>query len=159
MAVPSSSEIPRICNSPEFLTFAEGIKRDLQVSIVPNLKTVTANGTSASDASPEYTFKFRCQRSNSDFLITAREMLEQFLVNHNIHVYPSPTSHTHKRGDSFAEAFPHFDSKVLSAAAKTRGKPLLIVAGVTHPFVFVYSGVSRSRTFRSCPWRPAITTG
>ncbi|KAK0233391.1 cytoplasmic protein [Armillaria fumosa] len=120
MAVPSSSEIPRICNSPEFLAFAEGIKRDLQVSIVPNLKTITANGTSASDASPEYTFKFQCQRSNSDFLITAREMLEQFLVNHNIHVYPSPTSHTHKRGDSFAEAFPHFDSKVLSAAAKTR---------------------------------------
>ncbi|EEB87882.1 hypothetical protein MPER_14575, partial [Moniliophthora perniciosa FA553] len=43
-------------------------------------------------------------------------MLEQFLINHNIRVFPSPTSHTHKRGDSFAEAFPHFDSKLLSTA-------------------------------------------
>jgi hypothetical protein len=48
-------------------------------------------------------------------------MLEQFLVNHGVHLYPSSTGQTHKRGDSFAEAFPHFDSKVLSAA-KTRGK-------------------------------------
>jgi hypothetical protein len=44
--------------------------------------------------------------------------LEQFLLNHNVHVYPSPTAHTHKRGDSFAEAFPHFDSKVLSTARR-----------------------------------------
>jgi hypothetical protein len=42
------------------------------------------------------------------------------LQNHNVHVYPSPTAHTHKKNDSFAEAFPHFDSKVLSTA-RTRG--------------------------------------
>jgi hypothetical protein len=51
-------------------------------------------------------------------LLAARETLEQFLLNHNVHVYPSPTAHTHKRGDSFAEAFPHFDSKVLSTARR-----------------------------------------
>lgn len=66
----------------------------------------------------EFSFKFRCQRSNTDFLLAAREMLEQFLLNHNVRVYPSPTAHTHKRGDSFAEAFPHFDSKVLSTARR-----------------------------------------
>ncbi len=115
MAVPPSSEVPRLCNSQEFLTFTEGVKRDLQVSIVPNIKSISSNGNGVSDVSPEYSFKFRCQRSNSDFLITARELLEQWLLNHNVHVYPSPTAHTHKRGDSFAEAFPHFDSKVLSA--------------------------------------------
>jgi hypothetical protein len=124
MAVPPNSDLPRLCASPEFTNLVERVKRELQVSITPNFKVLGASNGAASSSTPEmpaeYSFKFRCQRSNSDFLITAREMLEQFLLNHNVHVYPSPTSHSHKRGDSFAEAFPHFDSKVLSTA-KTRG--------------------------------------
>ncbi|RDB29615.1 Meiotically up-regulated gene 60 protein [Hypsizygus marmoreus] len=121
MAVPPSAELPRVLNSVDFNNLVERVKRELQVSIVPNIKTMnTTNGTTGSETPTEISFKFRCQRSNSDFLITAREMFEQFLLNHNIHVYPSPTAHIHKRGDSFAEAFPHFDSKVLSTA-KTRG--------------------------------------
>lgn len=121
MAVPPSTDLPRVLNSPEFNNLVERVKRELQVSISPNIKSnTTANGSSGTDSPTEISFKFRCQRSNSDFLITAREMFEQFLLNHNIHVYPSPTAHIHKRGDSFAEAFPHFDSKVLSTA-KTRG--------------------------------------
>ncbi|KAF8640963.1 hypothetical protein AX17_000609 [Amanita inopinata Kibby_2008] len=125
MAVPPNADLPRVCASSEFNSLVERVKRELQVSISPNFKVIgTSNGSAATapsaEAPAEYSFKFRCQRSNSDFLITAREMLEQFLLNHNVHVYPSPTSHSHKRGDSFAEAFPHFDSKVLSAA-KTRG--------------------------------------
>jgi hypothetical protein len=120
MAVPYSADLPRLCASSEFTAFVERVKREFQVSIVPNIRTPSSTvGVSGSEPPPEYSFKFRCQRSNSDFLITAREMLEQFLINHNVHVYPSSTSHTHKRGDSFAEAFPHFDSKVLSTA-KTR---------------------------------------
>ncbi|KAL0950895.1 hypothetical protein HGRIS_007654 [Hohenbuehelia grisea] len=122
MAVPPSADLPRICASADFIAFVERVKRDFQVSIMPNIKSHASNGGAGSGAETpsEYTFKFRCQRSNSDFLITAKEMLEQFLMTHNVLVYPSPTAHTHKRGDSFAEAFPHFDSKVLSAA-KTRG--------------------------------------
>ena len=127
MAVPPNSDLPRLSASPEFTNLVERVKRELQVSITPNFKVLGASNGAASsstmtapEAPAEYSFKFRCQRSNSDFLITAREMLEQFLLNHNVHVYPSPTSHSHKRGDSFAEAFPHFDSKVLSTA-KTRG--------------------------------------
>jgi hypothetical protein len=121
MAVPPSADLPRICASDGFHKLADRVKRELQVSIVPNVKPAsTANGNSGSETPTEFSFKFRCQRSNSDFLITAREMLEQFLISNNILVYPSPTAHTHKRGDSFAEAFPHFDSKVLSTA-KTRG--------------------------------------
>jgi hypothetical protein len=123
MAVPPNPDLPRLCTSSEFASFVERIKRDFHVCIVPNMK-VALNGVAPPDPLSEYSFKFRCQRSQSDFLITAREMLEQFLLNHNVHVYPSPTAHTHKRGDSFAEAFPHFDSKVLSTA-KTRGQPLL----------------------------------
>ncbi|KAH6917634.1 cytoplasmic protein [Coprinopsis sp. MPI-PUGE-AT-0042] len=123
MAVPPNPDLPRMVSTPDFAALVDRVKRELQVSISPNFKGLmpyASNGNSAPEAAADYSFKFRCQRSNSDFLITAREMLEQFLLNHNIHVYPSPTSHTHKRGDSFAEAFPHFDSKVLSAA-RTRG--------------------------------------
>lgn len=121
MAVPPSTELPRVCASPEFNAVVEHIKRELQVSITPNFKWAgLTNGNTGTETPSEYSFKFRCQRSNSDFLITAREMLEQFLQNHNVHVYPSPTAHAHKKNDSFAEAFPHFDSKVLSTA-RTRG--------------------------------------
>ncbi|EKM83401.1 hypothetical protein AGABI1DRAFT_65960 [Agaricus bisporus var. burnettii JB137-S8] len=121
MAVPPNTDLPRLCTLPEFINLVESVKRELQVSISPNFKqTVTSNGASGTETPTDYSFKFRCQRSNSDFLITAREMLEQFLMNHNAHVYPSPTSQGHKRGDSFADAFPHFDSKVLSTA-RTRG--------------------------------------
>ncbi|KIY63680.1 hypothetical protein CYLTODRAFT_457903 [Cylindrobasidium torrendii FP15055 ss-10] len=117
MAVPPNPELTRLCASAEFSAFAETIKRDLQVSVSPNFRSFPANGNGATpEPTTEYSFKFRCQRSNSDFLVPGREMLEQWLINHNIHVYPSPTAHTHKRGDSFAEAFPHFDSKVLSAS-------------------------------------------
>ena len=121
MAVPHSAELPRVYASPEFIGLTEHVKRELQVSITPNFKKPTvSNGHSGSETPTEYSFKFRCQRSNSDFLITAREMLEHFLQNHNVPVFPSPTAHTHKKNDSFAEAFPHFDSKVLSTA-RTRG--------------------------------------
>ena len=144
MAVPPSPDLPVVCASPEFVAFVERVKREFQVSITPNLKLPvpihSTNGSStsldhpsASQASPqgqvqlqgEFSFKFRCQRSNSDFLLAAREMLEQFLLNHNVRVYPSPTAHTHKRGDSFAEAFPHFDSKVLSTARRHGKYPLI----------------------------------
>lgn len=93
------------------MAFAERIKREFQVSMMPILK----QSTKGSPSSPtQCSFKFMCQRSNSDFLITARELLEQFLVTQNIPVYP--TFKTHKRADSFAESLPHFDSKLLSAA-------------------------------------------
>ncbi|KAG6885949.1 hypothetical protein C0993_007451 [Termitomyces sp. T159_Od127] len=121
MAVPPSADLPRVLSAPDFNNLVERVKRELQVSIVPNIKSsAPTNGNSEADSPTEISFKFRCQRSNSDFLITARDMLEQFLLNHNIHVYPSPTAHIHKRGDSFADSFPHFDSKVLPTA-KARG--------------------------------------
>ncbi|KAF7306713.1 KH domain protein [Mycena indigotica] len=116
MGVPPSAELSRLIVSPEFSSLVERIKRELQVSIVPNMKMATVNEDAGAEIPSEFSFKFRCQRSNSDFLVTAREMLEQFLTNHNIHLFPAPASHVHKRGDSFAEAFPHFDSKLLSTA-------------------------------------------
>ena len=116
MAVPPNPDLGRICASAEFLGFADKVKRDFQVVIVPNIKTAPPSPGHSPDLPVECSFKFRCQRSNSDFLVTAREVLEQFLISHNVHVYPSATSRTHKRSDSFADAFPHFDSKVLPTA-------------------------------------------
>jgi hypothetical protein len=121
MAVPPHAELPRLCTSPEFAQFVERIKHDFQLVISPNVKALGSVGRAGTDSPSECSFKFRCQRSNTDFLLTARELLEQFLLDHNVHVYPSPTAHTHKRGDSFAEAFPHFESKLL-ATTRTRGK-------------------------------------
>ena len=112
MSVPPSADIGRVCSSQDFLAFAERIKRDFQVSIVPSVKKA-ANG-SPSVSPGECSIKFVCQRSNSDFLMTAREHLEQYLVSQNVPVYP--TFKTHRRADSFAESLPHFDSKLLSAA-------------------------------------------
>ncbi|KAI0961293.1 hypothetical protein AcV7_000429 [Taiwanofungus camphoratus] len=114
MAVPAHPELPRICASADFVAFTERVKHDFQVVVSPNIKTPSPNNVS--EIPLECSFKFRCQRSNSDFLVTARDMLEQFLISHNAHVYPSATSRTHQRSDSFADAFPHFDSKVLSTA-------------------------------------------
>ena len=115
MAVPLHPDLARICTSADFAAFADRVKRELQVVVLPNVKASVSNGSMA-EGPPECSFKFRCQRSNSDYLATAREMLEQFLIEHNVHVYPSATSRTHQRGDSFTDAFPHFDSKVLSTA-------------------------------------------
>ncbi|KLO20412.1 cytoplasmic protein [Schizopora paradoxa] len=114
LAIPPNSELPRVCGSPDFLAFAERIKREFQVSIAPIMKS----STKGSPGTPgQCSFKFMCQRSNSDFLITARELLEQFLISQNIPVFPM--FKTHRRADSFAESLPHFDSKLLSAAHGT----------------------------------------
>lgn len=121
MSVPPHVDLPHLCTSPDFAAFVERTKREYQVVISPNMKPAVAPSQPGSDIGPsECTFKFRCQRSNTDALVTAREMLEQFLLDHNFHVYPSPTAHTHKRGDSFTSAFPHFNSKLL-ATMRTRG--------------------------------------
>jgi hypothetical protein len=135
MAVPPHADLLALCAKPDFASFVDRIKREYQVVISPNMKTpVTpssngggngAPGAGGAEFSGECAFKFRCQRSNTDALMTAREMLEQFLLDHNVHVYPSPTAHTHKRGDSFTQAFPHFNSKLLSTM-RTRGECMSI---------------------------------
>jgi len=65
-------------------------------------------------------FKLNCLQSAKESTSTVKEMLDQFFVTHNIHMYPVAPTRVHKRGDSFADAFPHFDSKLLSHP-RTRG--------------------------------------
>ncbi len=103
MHVPGHPELLRVATSQDFIAFSERMKREYQVAVIPLMND---QGLSPSS------FKFKCQRSNSDCLITVRETLEIFLIGNHVHVYPSP--HSHKRVDSFTDAFPHFNSKVLS---------------------------------------------
>ncbi|CUA73887.1 Vigilin 1 [Rhizoctonia solani] len=109
MVVPPHSELASIVQSADYITFSENCKRDYQVVIVPQIP--------ASGSGERPSFKFRCQRSNSDFLATAREQLEAFLVSSGVEVYPSTMG---KRADSYiTDAFPHFGSKLLSTTAPT----------------------------------------
>jgi hypothetical protein len=122
MPVPYSSDLTRLCASAEFSAFAEQIKREFQVTISSSIKKAVpppspSPGSAKRLSLHECSFKFACQRSSRDSLGNIREALEQFLVEHNVHVYP--TSNVHKRADSFADAFPHFNSKLLSSAATT----------------------------------------
>jgi len=48
--------------------------------------------------------------SNIDFLGSARDALEEYLVSRKVVVYPSNRG---GRNDSFADAFPHFNSALL----------------------------------------------
>lgn len=105
MVVPPHSELASIVQSTDYITFSESCKRDFQVVIVPQIP--------ASGSGERPSFKFRCQRSNSDFLATAREQLEAFLTGAGVEVYPSTLG---KRADSYiTDAFPHFGSKLLSS--------------------------------------------
>ena len=108
--VPPNAELTKLATSPEFIVFAEGIKRDHQIAIAPSTKFGQGD---------EAIFKFRCQRSNIDFLGTARDSLEEFLAQRGIQVYPSPA---HKRADSFTDAFSHFNSKLLATGGNGQGE-------------------------------------
>lgn len=170
MTIPAHPDLIRVTSQPEFNNLVEHVKRELQVSIVPSFKRATGgspvamNGsmptespteTKPSPTVQEYMFKFRCQRSNTDFLPTARELLEQFLTKHHVFGGTSPTTSNvpltasvsgsgsssgaagtaagttatttsgqgtsvlHRRTDSFADAFPHFESRVLASNVGT----------------------------------------
>jgi hypothetical protein len=73
--VPPNPDLTRLVTSTEFILFAERVKRDHQIAIVPSAKFGQGN---------ESIFKFRCQRSNIDFLGTARDSLEEWLGQRNV---------------------------------------------------------------------------
>ncbi|KAF8585543.1 hypothetical protein K439DRAFT_1646564 [Ramaria rubella] len=126
MIIPPHVELTRLISAPEFAAFADRVKNELEVDITAFSGPSSSSGTSTStSSSPESAstgpgepfFRIRCQRSNSDSVATAREMLENFLVQNNVPVYQP--SGGHRRSDSFADAFPHFNSKLLSTSTAT----------------------------------------
>ncbi|PWZ03626.1 hypothetical protein BCV70DRAFT_20437 [Testicularia cyperi] len=104
---PHSTELTQAIQSPEFATLAEQLKRDLSISVSPVVESQQRPGA-------EVVFQLRLNRSNADFLPTAKDAIEDFLLGRNANVYASPSR---TRSDSFASAFPHFANKLLSTAA------------------------------------------
>jgi len=72
--------------------------------------------TDSDDDSEEedYLFIFKYSRNNEGYLQNAKELLVQYLINNQIEVYDDEIRVRRPRSDSFAEAFPHFNSKILS---------------------------------------------
>ena len=100
--VPFAPDLPRVTGSPDFVQLVERLKRDLQIAIISPTRY---------NQGEDSLFKFRCQRSNIDFLGSARDALEEYLVQRKVVVYP--TNRGGGRNDSFADAFPHFNSALL----------------------------------------------
>ncbi|KAF9114158.1 hypothetical protein BGX27_011514 [Mortierella sp. AM989] len=65
----------------------------------------------------DHVFVFKYSRNNEDHLQSAKELLVQYLVHNQIEVYDDEIRVQRPRSDSFAEAFPHFNSKILSSVA------------------------------------------
>ncbi|CAO1614561.1 unnamed protein product [Sympodiomycopsis kandeliae] len=102
---PSAPNLQQVLGSQEFVALTERVKRDLSITIVTG--PIPAGATEA-------VFKLRLSRSNSDFLPTAKDLLEDFLVSRNVNVYAAPAR---ARSDSFASSFPHFATKLISTPA------------------------------------------
>jgi len=112
LVIPQHPDVPSLCNSGDFSSVVDRIRRDYQVTIVP-----VASADAPTSSRSEHAFKFFCQKSNSDYLSAAREQFEQFLNTHGVQTYPY--NPPHQRPDSFAEAFPHFPSKLLATPTQS----------------------------------------
>ncbi|KAJ7900099.1 cytoplasmic protein [Mycena olivaceomarginata] len=104
MNVPPSPELARLCVSSDLTALSSVSSGSCRCRSCPISKCPSSMRTTGTETPSEYTFKFRCQR---------KKCSNNSSGTHNIHLFPPPVSHVHKRGDSFAEAFPHFDSKLL----------------------------------------------
>ncbi|CAO1638004.1 unnamed protein product [Parajaminaea phylloscopi] len=105
---PNAPTLMNVVKLQDFRALTDRVKRDLNISIEP---VVTASAAEA-------VFKLRLSRSNSDFLPTAKDLLEDFLVSRNINVYAAPAR---ARSDSFASSFPHFATKLISTPTADNG--------------------------------------
>ncbi|KAJ9474011.1 KH domain-containing protein [Pseudozyma hubeiensis] len=103
---PNSTELADAIQTDEFTALAEQLKRDLSIAVSPVIEQRRPGG--------EAVFKLQLNRSNTDFLPTAKDAIEDFLINRNANIYAAPSR---ARSDSFASAFPHFANKLISTAA------------------------------------------
>lgn len=83
-----------------------------------SLSSLTDSDDEDEDSEEEdLVFIFKYSRNNEDYLQSAKELLVQFLIDNQIEVYDDEIRIQRPRSDSFAEAFPHFNSKILSSVA------------------------------------------
>ncbi|GAA5991657.1 hypothetical protein JCM10908_001077 [Rhodotorula pacifica] len=104
--LPHSTEMASLTLSQDFVNLTEKIKRDLNITILP---WVDRSGNNE-----ETIIRFCLNRSNVDFLGTSRDLVEEYLVQRNINLYPGSLR---PRSDSLADVFAPFNSKLLSTSA------------------------------------------
>lgn len=69
-----------------------------------------------SEKESDYAFTFKYSKNNTDCLQSAINILIDFLKDNEVSLYPDVNSPVGRpRSDSFADAFPHFNSKLLSS--------------------------------------------
>ncbi|OZJ06017.1 hypothetical protein BZG36_01075 [Bifiguratus adelaidae] len=74
--------------------------------------------TQMEEKEAEVAFIFRFTRNNMDCLQSATEVLIQYLREAQVPLFPETKSDLRRpRSDSFADAFPHFNSKLLASVA------------------------------------------
>ncbi|GAA5876213.1 hypothetical protein JCM1840_007074 [Sporobolomyces johnsonii] len=108
--LPHSSEMAALTLSQDFVNLTEKIKRDLNITILP--------WVDRSGAGEETIIRFCLNRSNVDFLATSRDLVEEYLVQRKITLYPGSLR---PRSDSFADVFAPFNSKLLSTSSALSG--------------------------------------
>ncbi len=91
---PNSTELADAIQSEEFTALAEQLKRDL---------SMPSRLLSSSEGWREAVFKLRLNRSNTDFLPTAKERDRDFLINRNANIYAGAVL---GRSDSFRVRIP-----------------------------------------------------
>ncbi|KAI1319543.1 hypothetical protein EDD11_003813 [Mortierella claussenii] len=88
--------------------------------LAKSLSSLTDSGDDDNDDDSEeedHVFVFKYSRNNENYLQNAKELLVRFLVDNQIEVYDDEIRVQRPRSDSFAEAFPYFNSKILSSVA------------------------------------------
>ncbi|KAF9289890.1 hypothetical protein BGZ68_008374 [Mortierella alpina] len=92
-----------------------GVEQDDE-KLAKSLSSLTDSDDESNDSEEEdHIFIFKYSRNNEDYLQNAKELLVQYLINNQIEVYDDEIRIQRPRSDSFAEAFPHFNSKILSS--------------------------------------------
>ncbi|GAA5888276.1 hypothetical protein JCM16303_007256 [Sporobolomyces ruberrimus] len=109
--LPHSSGMAALTLSQDFVNLTEKIKRDLNITILP---WVDRTG-----AGEETIIRFCLNRSNVDFLATSRDLVEEYLVQRKIDLYPGSLR---PRSESFADVFAPFNSKLLSTSNMNAGE-------------------------------------
>ncbi|KAF9330849.1 hypothetical protein BG006_006225 [Podila minutissima] len=114
-AIPPSNGVTSGSTSGDNTTSEDGEEK-----LTRSLSSLTdSDDDDNSDENEEedHVFVFKYSRNNEDYLQNAKELLVQYLINNQIEVYDDEIRIRRPRSDSFAEAFPHFNSKILSSVA------------------------------------------
>ncbi|KAM0789310.1 hypothetical protein ACM66B_000148 [Microbotryomycetes sp. NB124-2] len=106
--LPHSEEMAALTLSQDWVALTERVKHDLNITVLP--------WVDRSGSEDETIVRFCLNRSNVDFLASARDLVEEFLVQRGVKMYPGSLR---PRSDSFADAFPFFNSKLLSRGFDT----------------------------------------